>query len=470
MKNLINRVGEQRRAKNGLMMTLIVYRSHRDVDVQFEDGFINQHKTYDNFKLGQIGHPNIAYLANSRIGEVSRASNGMLLTLIEYHNASDITVKFEDGTVVHHRDYDGFKSGSIAHPTDRPEAKRAMRLGEVRKSTHGQEMTIVAYRARNDLDVKFEDGTVVCHRSYDSFCKGQITNPNYSREKELIGISKTANNGLAMTLIAYRKSYDIDVQFEDGTVVTNTTYTAFCKGAIRHPNYSSQIHKAKTLHLGETITAKNGMIMTIIDYRGWGDIDVQFEDGYIAKHRTYDNFLSGDVANPNCTEARKNSYVGQQVRAKNGLMMTLQIYRSSVDVDVQFEDGYLAEHKQYAAFLAGEILNPNVQHANGKMDLAKQREGLSKLLNCGITATISKYYRATDIDIEFDSGYSTKHKTFSDFKLGNISHPFPWVVGNMSMDKPAYIVGNTGNFYCHCPKCNLEDIMSLQEMRGHVCQ
>ena len=35
-------------------------------------------------------------------------------------------------------------------------------------------MTIIAYRNSNDIDIQFEDGTIVQHRDYRSFSEGCI--------------------------------------------------------------------------------------------------------------------------------------------------------------------------------------------------------------------------------------------------------------------------------------------------------
>ena len=42
--------------------------------------------------------------------------------------------------------------------------------------------------------------------------------------KQRIGETVIANNGLKATLIDYRRSDDIDVRFEDGTIVTGIRY------------------------------------------------------------------------------------------------------------------------------------------------------------------------------------------------------------------------------------------------------
>ena len=54
-----------------------------------------------------------------------------------------------------------------------------------------------------------------------------------------IGQENINNQGCMMAIIEYRKNKDIDVQFEDGTIVTNREYGDFKKGAIKNPNHAS---------------------------------------------------------------------------------------------------------------------------------------------------------------------------------------------------------------------------------------
>ena len=52
------------------------------------------------------------------------------------------------------------------------------RLNETRINNDGEEMRIVRYGNKNDIDVQFtKDGTIVEHRNYGNFLKGQIKNP-----------------------------------------------------------------------------------------------------------------------------------------------------------------------------------------------------------------------------------------------------------------------------------------------------
>ena len=51
------RIGESRIMHNGMIATIVKYRKSTDIDVQFEDGTIVQHKKYSRFKDGSIGYP-----------------------------------------------------------------------------------------------------------------------------------------------------------------------------------------------------------------------------------------------------------------------------------------------------------------------------------------------------------------------------------------------------------------------------
>lgn len=47
--------------------------------------------------------------------------------------------------------------------------------------------------------------------------------------KDRTGEIGKATSGMLMKIIAFRRSDDIDVQFEDGVIVTKKTYTNFKK-------------------------------------------------------------------------------------------------------------------------------------------------------------------------------------------------------------------------------------------------
>ena len=53
------------------------------------------------------------------------------------------------------------------------------RIGEESISTNGQKMKIIAYRSCKDIDIQFEDGTIIYNKMYRDFQTGNIFNPNF---------------------------------------------------------------------------------------------------------------------------------------------------------------------------------------------------------------------------------------------------------------------------------------------------
>jgi ferritin len=351
-------------------MQIIAYRSSIDIDVEFEDGVVVEGKTYDNFKNGCIGNPNRKHTKSAtwRLGEESVSKGGQRMKIIAYRSNRDIDVEFEDGTVVQHKTYQNFKNGRIENQNCKAIRKATSyiksaieRLGEESVAINGQRMRIIAYRGAWDIDVEFEDGTVVEGKTYTNFKNGRIKNSNIVKQR--LGEVRIAKNGQKMQIIAYRSSIDIDVEFEDGTVVEGKEYYSFKKGHIKNPNVPYP--KPATWRLGEERVAKNGQKMRIVTYRNKRDIDVEFEDGTIVRNKSYQAFNCCNIKNPNriTTDVIHENIVKQrlgEVRiAKNGQKMQIIAYRSNRDIDVEFEDGTVVKNRAYCSFRKGYIKNPN---------------------------------------------------------------------------------------------------------------
>ena len=119
-----------------------------------------------------------------RVGAIQIAQNGQTMKIIEYIDNKNITVEFEDGTIVKNKQLINFKNGTIRNP-NKPllNTKKAQkRIGENIKANNGQYMTIVEYKDKNHIDVIFEDGTIVQNKTYNNFKNGLIKNPNFKKE------------------------------------------------------------------------------------------------------------------------------------------------------------------------------------------------------------------------------------------------------------------------------------------------
>ena len=120
------------------------------------------------------------------------------------------------------------------------------RIGEKSVANNGQGMVIIGYKNSKDIDIRFDDGTVLHKRSYRNFKDGAIKNPNGSRAKisphkklkeARIGESRLSGDNQKMTIIAYRNANDIDIMFGDGAVIYNRRYSEFKAGAVRNPMF-----------------------------------------------------------------------------------------------------------------------------------------------------------------------------------------------------------------------------------------
>lgn len=363
-----NRVGETSVHKaTGQIMTIIKYRSVKSIDIQFEDGSIITDKNYSAFKKGSVKHSN---LRKHAIGEKSiHKATGQEMTLLAYRSSKDVDILFEDGSILRNRPYYNFKVGTVRHPSI--SISRCgyylgdLRVGETSVSTAGQSMKIIVYRNAQDLDVQFEDGMIVKHRTYRRFKDGQIANPNLrqvhpKQVKELVGEQKLNKYGELMTIIS-RHGDRIDVQFENGKIRRNVGRAQFLNGSLASESRLDKLEVIRQERLGTKVKALNGLEMTAIGYDGFNHVTVQFEDGEIVKDIRWQSFISGVVGHPSIRRrARKmikHKRIGESNIAHCGMKMQIIEYRNSDDIDVQFEDGNIIQHRTYTNFKKGNIAN-----------------------------------------------------------------------------------------------------------------
>lgn len=317
MATKTNRLGETRMMNCGMEATIIRYGKYSDIDVRFEDGVIVEHKRYRAFENGNIANPNF----NPRLGETKMMNCGMEATIIRYGGSADIDVRFEDGIVVEHREYREFEKGGIINPNIKATAEN--RLDETCMMNCGMKATIIRYNGVRDIDVRFEDGTVAEHKAYGPFKRGEIANPNIKTSAEnCLGETRMMNCGMEATIIRYGGYKDIDVRFEDGTVVEHKGYSAFKRGEIANPNVKTFANR-----LDETRMMNCGMEATIIRYSRRDDIDVRFEDGTIIEHRQYIQFKKGGIANPNFKASAENC-LGETRMMNCGMEATIIRYNT----------------------------------------------------------------------------------------------------------------------------------------------
>ena len=342
---------------------------------------------------------------------------------------------------------------------------RLRHIGEHGVTKSGRVMTIIEWRNKYDIDIQFDDGYIAEHKRYTNFSTGAIGHPDDGKfgskwkYASHLGEVVIKPNGEKMRIKEWESSHSFTVVFDDGTEVPCRRYADFQRGYIRNPNHFSNVH------IGEEVVAKNGLKAKIIRCIDFNHIVIRFEDDTEVT-TDYKAFKEGTIKHPliSCrTVKAKVKYEGKTYIANNGMAYTVIRYDRANHILVRFEDG-TEVITSLGSVYRGSILNPNYTQAICRTGM----EILQR--NIGIPMVIQSYHSATDIDVMFATGYLAKHKSYCQYSKGNIGHPFPYTMGKIRIENPAYVYGSVGNFYCTCESCGMRDIMTVQEMREHICQ
>lgn len=168
------RLNIRKQMKNGMMAEEIEYNLSNDIKVKFDNGEIVKTR-WERFSTGSVAVPSC--YARNHIGDKKIQNRGNEeAEIIEVKDANHITVKFKDGTIVKDRKYEDFIHGAIGKPGI-PQLRRTLkneRLWTEKIMRNGMKAKIVRYGSANDIDIKFSNGTIVMHKTYANFCSGSV--------------------------------------------------------------------------------------------------------------------------------------------------------------------------------------------------------------------------------------------------------------------------------------------------------
>lgn len=309
------------------------------------------------------------------IGEINIHNlSNMKMTIINYRRFTDMDVKFDDGYIATHVAYDSFSKGKVKHPNYRGTEPRTDRLSESRIMRDGRKATIISYRSSNDIDIQYEDGTVLEHILYSNFVRGLVKQID-PKANPRVGETKISNAGQHMTIIEFYNFGYIYVKFEDGTIV-KSTYDSFKKGITINKNYKhAQTIGAEKLikqRIGCSTFNQHGNKLTVIAYKNSKNIVVKLElpeKTVILKDVNWSNFISKTISlkrnsNKILTTNSKLSNIGlkrigESRISRTDLLMTIIDYNNYKDITVLFENGDIVKHKSYHDFTTGHISSKN---------------------------------------------------------------------------------------------------------------
>lgn len=84
----------------------------------------------------------------------------------------------------------------------------------------------------------------------------------------------------------------------------------------------------KINRIGEEKIMNCGTKAKIIQYRNAIDIDVEFESGYVSEHKTYGNFISGRIVDKNIPNVQNHGFKGDSKTTKNNkIVQSYQVWQ-----------------------------------------------------------------------------------------------------------------------------------------------
>lgn len=229
--------------------------------------------------------------------------------------------------------------------------KRDDRVGETNIANCGWKMTIIEYRNKRDITVRLENDNYeeVYEKkcAYKEFLSGKVAIPHSSYQKNYKlaaknaehykGMTRTMNCGLNLTITEYYNSKNVVGVWEDGET-SKFILDKFLNGKVAHPNYSTLFLKCKQEREGQSIKLKDGRLATVLEYNDYHDVVVKLEDGTI--DRTAWNYLeSGKIYKYHVSP--KSSHIGEVYQTQFGISCTIcDTTPYSDSYKIMFEDGY----------------------------------------------------------------------------------------------------------------------------------
>ena len=111
-----------------------------------------------------------------RLGERRLMNCGLYAEIIEYKNSTNITVKFEDGTISSNKQYGAFNRGILSVKTGGIHSSdyRKKRLHEVRQMNCELKAEVIGYEDAKHVTLKFENGDIKENVQYCHFKVGKV--------------------------------------------------------------------------------------------------------------------------------------------------------------------------------------------------------------------------------------------------------------------------------------------------------
>ena len=296
MGGAMDHINERNLMRCGEYAVITAYRNCKDIDVRFDSGETREHMAYSQFKSGRISKTP-RYGVPKHVGERKIMRSGIEAEVTAWLGKGYVDVRFSDGTVKKHVSYSNFSNGGLMSPN---QSVVKWGAGSRKQALNGLWMEVVERLPDARLRIRFENGEerIV---TLTSFLDGHVASLEEDRKRRYERVVVNFQ-GLNMRVKDYRKSDDVDVIFDDGTVITHCDHSLFLYGKVRNPNWNACV--------GKTFIARNGLSFVPIRCLGTNEkVECVFEDGAHAIARAGE-VREGVVRHPELTPRGKSHYLG----------------------------------------------------------------------------------------------------------------------------------------------------------------
>lgn len=318
--------------------------------------------------------------------------------------------------------------------------KASERIGVESISRDGKEARVVSYTTCENFIVRFNDGKEMRLKNWKQFMEGNFNYKKYFKtprnSNERIGEKKIMNNGMVATVMEYRGSHNVDIEFEDGEKRTGVSWRDFCTGNVAHPtifggnvSQNELVLKFYLEPLGFVRVPQRSKLSNYMGLEGkeldlYNDklgIAIEY-DGEYAHAKNKDDDGKNKIVEklgielyrfrePGCPSVSGKTYILQDSRF---MSKSLEICLKSFVRDVLIKDDKFIDFKKDELKIKEYVLNCK----RTCIHLYEKRK-----MSNGMIAQIIKMSSSRNITVRFEDGAISYNKDYRSFVKGNISHP-----------------------------------------------
>ena len=240
-------------------------------------------------------------MVKNRLGETRKNNQGLSMTIIAYENSHNMTVKFEDNTILYKKYYGDFKKGMITNPNyESLRIRKKKEEAKNRRAKIKESITIngVEYKIK-PIDnkfylLKYPDGTTrtIDINSLEKYISGELELPKsknvsvkedfFYRRNNRIGEKQENIDGDICEIVEYKSDRNITVLINNSYKVSGTYYS-FVTGKLRLPEKRGSVYDIKESqaykkYVGKTVVLDNGLTCKCIDNKDYNNITVVLSD------------------------------------------------------------------------------------------------------------------------------------------------------------------------------------------------